>query len=350
MPEAPDTIWELLKPTMRIGKGQFIAVLLLLSLLLPGCGRQATVPPAFEKSGDRGPAAWRVAASRTSLSTAEELVLQESITTPDAATVTWPDLPAALAEHFTVVEAKPLSRPATKGRIYRERSLRLYPKHPGTIEIPARQIKVSNGGNTESPLELPAFSVTVASVVKGATPLPEPLTMRLAKQIPWKWLGLAVGLLLLAAVAVWYWRRPGPAAASAPAIPLVPPAEEALLALARLEASGLIAAGRFKEFYLDLTTLLRRYLERRFGVAALERTTDEFLAETRGDPRFAGSEFQILPSLLGEADLVKFAEVQPGPGAAGAALAACRRFVEVTRPVPNPVPSSSPDTPAGGAA
>jgi hypothetical protein len=171
------------------------------------------------------------------------------------------------------------------------------------------------------------------------------------RRIPWRWLSLAGILVLLAAAAAIWWRRPRRPALLPPLVPIpsVPPVDEALAALARLETSGLAAAGRFKEFYLELTTILRRYLERRFGVAALERTTDEFLAETRGDPRFAGTEFMMLPGLLSEADMVKFAEVRPTVTAAGAALAACRQLVEATRPLPGPLPPPVPPA-TGGAA
>ena len=340
---------------MKIFKGQLILVLLLAAMVLPGlgCGRRAPEPPAFQKSGERGPVSWQVMATRTSLSTAEELVLEERITTPDAATAAWQELPAALTEKFTIVVPPPTSRPESAGRLSRDRRLRLFPKQPGTIEIPERQVKISGGGIPEQILELPKFTITVASVVKDAKPLPlpDPLTMRSGRKLSWLWIGVAVVLALLAAIVViWLWRRqpPPPMLPPLPPVPSVPPVDEALAALARLEASGLAAAGHFKEFYLELTIILRRYLERRFGVAALERTTDEFMAETRGDPRFAGAEFQVLPGLLAAADLVKFAEARPTADTAIAALAACRQFVEATRPPPGPVPPPIPAA-AGGA-
>jgi hypothetical protein len=285
---------------------------------------------------------------------ADELVLEERVTTPDAATVAWQELPAAVAENFTVVDAPPSSRPESAGRISRDRRLRLFPKHPGTIELPARQVKIT-GGAAEQQLELPALAVTVVSIVKNADPLPlpDPLTMRQKVKIPWQPLGLAGVLVVLVVVAaVWWWRRRlRPLVVPLPApIPLLPPAEEALAALARLEAADLVGTGAFKEFYLGLTTILRRYLERRFEVAALERTTEEFLAETRGDPRFAGPECQPLAGLLAEADLVKFAEMRPAAAAAQSALAACRQLVEATRPRPEAIPPAEPPATVGGAA
>lgn len=336
--------------------GHLIWLVLFAGLILPGpgCGRRAPAAPAFEKSGERGPVAWHVATMRTSLSTAEELVLEDRITTPDAAVATWQELPAGLAENFTVVETPPTSRPQSAGRISRERRLRLFPKQPGTLEIPVRQVKISGGGAPEQFLELPAVSVTVASVAKDAKPLPlpDPLVMHSKKKLPWLRIGVATVLALLAAaMTIWCLRRRSRLVVlpPLPSVPAVPPVDEALVALARLEASGLAVAGRYKEFYLELTTILRRYLERRFGVAALERTTEEFLAETRADPRFTRVEFQVLPELLMAADMVKFAEAQPSAPAAAAALTVCRQFVEATRPVPGPLPPPLPPSSAGGA-
>jgi hypothetical protein len=120
------------------------------------------------------------------------------------------------------------------------------------------------------------------------------------------WMTLTLALLILAGLLAWLKsRRPrGEAALPAPA-PL-PPDKEALLALESLAASGLLARGEHKAFYIALTALAKRYLERRLGAPILEMTTAEMIAFLRDRPR--GKELlPALKDLSGAADEIKFA-------------------------------------------
>ena len=78
-----------------------------------------------------------------------------------------------------------------------------------------------------------------------------------------------------------------------------------------LMAKHLPEAGRFKDFYVELTLIVRRYIERQHRVRAPELTTGEFLQAIAGNPRFAPSVVDRLKSFLEAADLVKFAAWLP---------------------------------------
>ena len=115
------------------------------------------------------------------------------------------------------------------------------------------------------------------------------------------------------------------------------PEEEAAQALAALELSTLIAEGQYKEFYSNLSSVLRRYVERRYGIPASEMTSSELIAAFRQaaiptEPAF------VCRAFLDNADLVKFARWTPKVDEVSADLARMRRFVQDTTPVPQTEP------------
>ena len=80
--------------------------------------------------------------------------------------------------------------------------------------------------------------------------------------------------------------------------------------LALLKEKQLWQRGLVKQYYSELTEVLRRYFENRYRLPALEETTDEIVAGLSGQavdgPVVASAE-----SILRRADLVKFAKYQP---------------------------------------
>ncbi len=98
--------------------------------------------------------------------------------------------------------------------------------------------------------------------------------------------------------------------------PAVPPFVVAMDSLKALDKKELIRAEQLKPFYVELTDIIRRYIEADLAIPALESTTDELLTAIT-DFNMA-SKLNIdketlskLGYLLKEADLVKFAKYRP---------------------------------------
>ena len=115
-----------------------------------------------------------------------------------------------------------------------------------------------------------------------------------------------------------------------PAPPL-PPHEAALAALEKLRAQRLWQEGKHKLYYSALTDILRTYIAGRYGVSAMEMTSDEIVEAMRGVdlPRKSAMD---LAQILREADLVKFAKAAPEADGNEAAYRAACDFVEQTKP------------------
>ncbi|MCX7983750.1 MAG: hypothetical protein N3A63_02465 [Bacteroidetes bacterium] len=92
----------------------------------------------------------------------------------------------------------------------------------------------------------------------------------------------------------------------------IPPHKEALAALRQLEEKKLWQQGFVKEYYSEVTTILRIFFEKRWSILALESTTDEILHQMKRIPE-ALLVWGDLEWCLRTADLVKFAKYIPSP-------------------------------------
>jgi hypothetical protein len=123
--------------------------------------------------------------------------------------------------------------------------------------------------------------------------------------------------------------------------PPLPPDVEALAALERLAVRRpeLVESGRFQDYYLELTEIAKAYLERRFSVPALDRTTEEIRRDlVRAAARIQPLDPDELVRFLQACDLVKFARFAPPAEETESALAGVRDIVERTRRPVEPAP------------
>jgi hypothetical protein len=105
------------------------------------------------------------------------------------------------------------------------------------------------------------------------------------------------------------------------------PRERALEELADLMAKDLVGRSMVKEFYLELTMIVRRYIERAHAIRAPEQTTEEFLAAVSSDTRFSHEVINRLKAFLEAADLVKFAAYHPETDVITGATETARSYV-----------------------
>ncbi|MCB9572972.1 MAG: DUF4381 family protein [Kofleriaceae bacterium] len=108
--------------------------------------------------------------------------------------------------------------------------------------------------------------------------------------------------------------------------------EQAMRHLAELEARGAPDAATADAWFVELSMVVRRYVEERFRVRAPELTTEEFLQEARRLGALTGPHRELLGQFLEECDRVKFAGYRPDADESMAALRSARGFVDDTRP------------------
>lgn len=105
------------------------------------------------------------------------------------------------------------------------------------------------------------------------------------------------------------------------------PIERAWVELDRLLKKGLPGRGRYKDFYVELTMVVRRYIQRKYGIKAPQLTTEEFLRNDR-IAELSNSRIAELKKFLESADLVKFAGVEATPEMADDATDSARNYLK----------------------
>jgi LPXTG-motif cell wall-anchored protein len=116
--------------------------------------------------------------------------------------------------------------------------------------------------------------------------------------------------------------------------------EKAMAALTELKNKSLWQQGLIKEYQSSLTDIIRTYLKDRYGVDAMEMTTDEIshaLTQTDFDKQYKDS----LREILQVADLVKFAKATPSENIHQIFMDKAVDFVVNTKEVIKPKTSES---------
>ncbi|WP_294597154.1 hypothetical protein [uncultured Rikenella sp.] len=145
------------------------------------------------------------------------------------------------------------------------------------------------------------------------------------------WGGLiAVGLAVVIYLLVKYLRRGRKGADRS----VVPPHVAAIRALERLHSRKLWQNGKHKEYYSHLADIVRIYIEGRYGIGAMEMTSDQILDAVRevNDERLC----EKLRQLFRLADLVKFAKLVPSPEDNEQTYFDAYFYVEETKELPAP--------------
>jgi hypothetical protein len=203
------------------------------------------------------------------------------------------------------------------GRKIESQILTLEPTRTGTFEIFPIPVSFTDtrqqGDGKRHTIETEPLVVKVATVVASKQPSLDELrdqTPPISLPGGLFLLLLAVGsALLLAAIGIlawWLLRRRQKAVAAK----ILTAREIASLELDKLLEDKL-AQRDVKLFYVELTGIVRRYIEKTKGIRAPEQTTEEFLHEIARRKTFSTEENRRMKSFLEAADLVKFAAHRP---------------------------------------
>ena len=154
------------------------------------------------------------------------------------------------------------------------------------------------------------------------------------KWIKWFLIALLVIGLIIGAILLWekYRKKPEQVQVARPK-PKRPAHEIALEKLEALRQKKLWQNDKVKEFYIELSDIIREYIEFQFDILALEMTTDETMAALR----FRGIEeekIRPLEAMLRMADLAKFAKYKPVSNENEQCFQAATAFVNQTLVMP----------------
>ncbi|MBZ0277869.1 MAG: hypothetical protein K8I60_17105 [Anaerolineae bacterium] len=255
----------------------------------------------------------------------EPVHLTLSVQAPDGTEILWPNFVTVFAP-FVVsdVGAAEVSTSGTMQTFRRVLTVILW--QPGDYQTPDLSLDIKLPGESEPrQLQVDSLFFTVPSVLNPDDLNLRPLKPQIALPYVSTVLIIAGSLGVLGGVsAAWYWRgRIGVFRQPPPASDLHPAAQAALVRIQRASNNQDAVAS-----YQIGADALRAYVQGRFHVQAEEMTTDELINTLESHDHLPTRRQRELGWMLEQADLVKFARVQPSLKAAQRLLNAAYEWVE----------------------
>lgn len=250
---------------------------------------------------------------------------------------TWANIPDTF-NHLMVVDRTPLDTIVQGQQVIYSQKYTITGFDSGRWEIPAFQfhpVHIVDSSVLETYQSNP-LSVMVHSVKIDTTQPFKPIKQ--IREVPfnlldyWPYL-LAVLVLLLVILYFVFFYKKKEKRAKKKIIPEDPPYEQAVKHLLDLEKKGLWKKGETKEYYSELTDILRLYIHRLYEINALEQTSDELLEKIKKITRL-NQKREDLKYILQMADLAKFAKLSPLPEEHEVCMNKAKSIVEWNKPQP----------------
>lgn len=315
-------------------------------LLISGCDRQVDVQEAesevsslatLKTEVERGPVKFTVEVSPQNPRLSDEPQLTLTIRSEAGVRVEKPPFGQAMGD-FVIRDFHEPVPDVDDGAEVIQQVYTLEPTRAGRLIIAPIAVRFHDerdtGDKQEYTIESEALTVEVSSVLgddipslADLKPAAAPIELPVTYVTNWVSTGVGIVALVAAGIVVWQIRR-GRAASERQ----LTPQELAQLELGRI-VDDKLAESDVKAFYVELTGVVRRYIERSTGVKAPEQTTEEFLRQVVEDALFADEDQLRLRGFLEAADLVKFAAFEPDASDIASSIDRARNFIQLQRDV-----------------
>ncbi len=311
---------------------------LLLALLL--LSSAATAEEPLEKTTVVGPVRATVRIDPAAPVIGDPLVLEIEVQAAPGVELLMPEFGEAL-DRFVIVDFVPSESSDDDGGTIARQRYTLQTARSGEQSVPPIGIEFVDRrpGHTPAPegedsyeLLTERIDFNVTSVLAEDAPLelhpPRPELPPLEGPGPPLWPYVVAVVLLVAlgspfALRAWLALRARARRRSA--------SDVARTAFEALLARGLPGPEEVDAFYVELSSIVRRYVEDRFGLRSPELTTEEFLDVMTSAPDLTGEHRGLLQAFLIQADLVKFAHQTPASTVIEDSIRNARTFLEETR-------------------
>ena len=218
-----------------------------------------------------------------------------------------------------MVEAYKIDTVKKKDRVSLQRIYALTQFDSGAYTLPRQKVIINNRDFFTDSLQINVVAVAVDTLAQKMYDIKSLLVVEKSNSGIWKIILAIVFIVLIltgiATLLYWLVFRKKPLTEEEK-VALLPPFDRAILELKKLENSKYIIQDEFKQYYSELTDILRSYIEEDVRVSALESTTDELiekleLLKDAGKLELEKETIAQFKKVLQTADLVKFAKSKP---------------------------------------
>jgi hypothetical protein len=238
------------------------------------------------------------------------------------------------SETFILKSGPKVKSKTRKNRRYDSYTYVLTTFETGALEIPAFEFFwYDQSGNQHSVLS-PTKPIFIKSVLPADTSGLDIKDIIGPKSLPKRWwLYVLIGLLIAVIIfAVYLLHKRKMKAIEIPKVPAEPPYDIAIRELTRLKEKDLPGKGKIKQYYIELSNIIRRYIEGRFNICAVEATTYE-LKKVFKHPELSKEKSLDALNFLTRADMVKFAKFIPAFHVPSGDYELVKGFVVTTKPM-----------------
>ncbi|UZR92823.1 hypothetical protein [Chondrinema litorale] len=264
-------------------------------------------------------------------------VMLEAIV-PITAKVQFPLATDSLMWAVEILGHSPIDSTVKNGVKTYQQSLTVSSFDSGFHAIPPQPFVILNNDGTVDSVFSDAFllgvhtvAIDTAQAIKDIKePIQAPVTF--AEMLPYISIGLAV--ILLGLLGYFYWKKQQSkpkVEKKEPVKPREPAHIIAIRELNQLKSDEVWQKGQYKEYHSRLTEILRRYIEYRYEIPALEQTTDEIIRSFDYTGSLDKETIEKLAQTFRFADLVKFAKMHPLPEENERSLKQAFNFIENTK-------------------
>jgi len=241
---------------------------------------------------------------------------------PAGSTLQFPVLNDTITSHVEVVSVGKVDSTLNNGLLTLHQRYTITSFDSGLHYIPPFRFELVANGATQG-YETSSLAINVVNPFEKVDPAEGITDIKPPYDLPFTWAELlrylpyVVGAMLLMGLItiliLWYLRRKGKIAAFVPEKPKEPAYVVALRELERIKGEKLWQRNMVKEYYSEISDTVRRYIEERFEIPAMEFTTDQTLAALKKSGFSDQRNYDQLNHLLTTSDLVKFARFEPLP-------------------------------------
>src|SRR5690606_28174792 len=182
--------------------------------------------------------------------------------------------------------------------------------------IPRQKIIISDKTFFTDSLKVEVNNIAIDTTKQGLYDIKPIMEVKKMGSDWWKYLLYTILVLpIIAGVLYWFIWRKKPLT-EAEKIAMLPPYDRAKLALKKLDESNYLETQAIKDYYSELTFIIRKYLDEKVYDRALESTTDELISRLKllkegNQIDISNEDIKNLEGILKRADLVKFAKSAP---------------------------------------
>ncbi|MCP4357901.1 MAG: hypothetical protein GY796_07800 [Chloroflexi bacterium] len=297
-------------------KQQLIPITLMMGLVVLVMALLTAVPASAQEAAT-------LTADNTAVTVGDAIILTASVTHPENSVALFPELESNWGDFVVRSQSAPETVNHNDGSVTTSQQIDARLFAPGEFQTPPLPITISDSGGNLSDVLAAPLPLTVQTVlIEGDSNLRD-IKPQANLPLPAIWPYLLVGFLIISGVVTFViWKKRGGKLFVDNRLPH----EKALDTLTDIDKQNFPANGRFKEQYAAVSNTLRTYFETNASVPMTDRTTAEIRCNLAAS-QMKEANSQHLLHILADADLVKFAKVQPSQHEAERLTQAARQLV-----------------------